>query len=49
MCNCNKAVEKQTQYVVTLPSGKTKVVEGESAARIEVTVNGGGSYVAKSR
>jgi hypothetical protein len=49
MCNCNKTVDRQTQYVVTLPGGKTKIVEGEAAARIEVTVAGGGSYVAKSR
>jgi hypothetical protein len=47
-CNCGKNAQQEKEYVVKLPDGREKVVRGENAARIEVTVNGGGSYTVKS-
>lgn len=47
MCNCGSNTTTSTdnaQYVVTLPSGQKKVVTGEHAAKVEVTMNGGGTY-----
>lgn len=49
MCNCNKNVPVEREFVVTAPNGSTTVVQGETAAKIKVTTNGGGSYEAKTR
>lgn len=48
-CNCGgKGVQQEKEYVVKLRNGTEKTVRGENAAKIEITVNGGGSYTAKS-
>lgn len=36
--------EAQATYVVTFRDGTTKEVVGEHAAKVEVTLKGGGSY-----
>lgn len=46
MCGCNKAKDTTT-FVVTLPNGKTMEVQGEFAARVEVTKAGGGTFEKK--
>lgn len=33
-----------TQYEVRLPDGSTKIVDSETAAKIEITAAGGGTY-----
>lgn len=46
-CACNgtaAASAPEPQYEVKLPSGQTKVVSGEHAAKVEVTMAGGGTY-----
>jgi hypothetical protein len=48
MCNCNKP-KQEPEYVVKLPDGREKTVIGENAARIEVTLAGGGRYEAKRK
>lgn len=49
MCGCNQGAttNQHQQYEVRLPDGSVKVVEGETAAKIEVTAAGGGSYKAR--
>lgn len=49
MCGCNggKAQPAEELFTVTLPNGSTKVVTGEHAAKVEVTMAGGGSYTRK--
>lgn len=49
MCNCNKGVQAEKEYVVTHPNGATSVVQGETAAKIKVSTLGGGSYQVKTR
>lgn len=48
MCGCNGGVQPngqpEPQFKVTLPNGSTKVVSGEHAAKIEITIAGGGTY-----
>lgn len=46
MCGCNggKAQAAEEMFTVTLPNGTTKVVTGEHAARVEITMAGGGTY-----
>jgi len=51
-CACNGGTSdgpqanrsQDQQFVVTLPSGRTVEVTGEHAARVEVTMAGGGTY-----
>lgn len=48
-CGCNggaarASAEAETRYEVRLPSGKTEVVNGEHAAKVKVTMAGGGTY-----
>lgn len=48
MCGCNKPAQvAEQQYEVRLPDGTTKTVSGEHAAKVEVTMAGGGTYSAK--
>lgn len=49
MCGCNGGAPKapEQEFVVRLPDGSTKTVVGEHAARVEVTMAGGGTYSAK--
>ncbi len=49
MCNCGKGVQAQQEFTVTYPNGKTETVQGENAAKIKVTVAGGGRYEVKTR
>lgn len=46
MCGCNQgtAPAPEPNYEVRLPNGETKVVQGEHAAKVAVTVAGGGTY-----
>lgn len=46
-CNGNSASSKAAEsleYVVTYPGGRTEVVKGEHAAKVKVTMAGGGTY-----
>lgn len=45
-CNCGGAPKpsSEPQFLVTLPNGNTKTVTGEPAAKIEITMAGGGTY-----
>jgi len=52
-CNCGggsspeqqaKEAAEQENFTVTLPDGTTKTVKGEHAAKVAVTVAGGGRY-----
>jgi hypothetical protein len=49
MCGCNGGKTQTTEelFTVSLPDGTTKVVNGEHAAKVEVTMAGGGSYSRK--
>lgn len=46
MCGCNNQAQRapEPQFQVKLPDGTTKVVTGEHAAKVEVTMAGGGTY-----
>lgn len=48
-CNCGKGVTPEPEFVVKLNNGTEKVVKGENAARIEVSIGGGGTYTAKKK
>lgn len=46
-CACNgtaTASAPEPQYEVRLPDGSTKTVAGEHAAKVAVTMAGGGTY-----
>ena len=46
-CNGNSASKQQAEepeYTVTLPSGRTETVKGEHAAKVKITMAGGGTY-----
>ncbi len=43
-CQGNQPSEPEPQYEVTLPNGQRKTVTGEHAAKVAVTMAGGGSY-----
>lgn len=45
MCACNK--KKASQFEVTLKDGTKKTVSSELAARTEINMAGGGTYVVK--
>ena len=49
MCGCNGGAKPapEREYEVRLPNGTTKVVTGEHAAKVEVTMAGGGTYSAR--
>lgn len=49
MCNCGKTTQQEQQFTVTYPNGKTETVQGETAAKIKITVAGGGRYEATTR
>ena len=48
-CGCNGGTPAQSepQFEVRLPDGTVKTVSGEHAAKIEVTMAGGGTYSRK--
>jgi hypothetical protein len=48
-CGCNSGATKteEPEYVVTLPNGQTETVRGEHAAKVKITMAGGGSYTRK--
>jgi len=47
-CGCNGATPPaEPVFTVRLPNGTTKDVVGEHAAKIEVTIAGGGTYTRK--
>ena len=50
-CGCGGGATQentnQQEFVVRLPDGTTKVVQGEAAARIEVTMAGSGASYSK--
>lgn len=44
-CNGNKAQPAaEPDYVVTYPDGRRETVKGEHAAKVKVTIAGGGTY-----
>lgn len=49
-CACNggtdpaKPAEEERWYDVKLPNGRTEIVKGEHAAKVAVTMAGGGTY-----
>jgi len=43
-CNGNKEKVSDGQYEVRLPNGEVRVVESEHAAKVAVTIAGGGTY-----
>lgn len=47
-CNCggnaNQNKMSDGQYEVKLPNGEVRVVESEHAAKVAVTIAGGGTY-----
>ena len=45
-CNGNKAKANapEPDYVVTYPDGRRETVKGEHAAKVKVTIAGGGTY-----
>lgn len=43
-CQGGKTAEPEVQYEVTLPNGRREVVTGEHAAKVKVTMAGGGTY-----
>lgn len=46
-CQGNQPAAPEPTYVVILPSGQRIEVQGEHAARVEVTRAGGGQYSIK--
>lgn len=38
---------EEQEYTVKLPNGRTEVVRGEHAAKVAVTMAGGGTYSAR--
>jgi putative heme iron utilization protein len=51
VCGCNggnaQVQTPEPEFVVRLPNGTIKTVTGEHAAKVEVTMAGGGSYQRK--
>jgi hypothetical protein len=49
MCGCNQSqpAAPEPTFEVKLPNGTTKEVVGEHAAKVEVTMAGGGTYSRK--
>lgn len=43
-CNGNKKQDAEPQFEVTLPNGVREIVNGEHAAKVKVTMSGGGTY-----
>lgn len=47
-CACNgsngSTQATEAEYTVTLPNGKTETVKGEHAAKVKITMAGGGTY-----
>lgn len=48
-CACNggsaqETARREPQYEVKLPNGRTEIVTGEHAAKVEITRAGGGTY-----
>lgn len=46
-CNCgggSQASQATGQYEVVLPNGERRIVESEHAARVAITIAGGGTY-----
>ena len=43
-CQGNKPAAPEPQYEVTLPNGQRETVTGEHAAKVKVTMAGGGTY-----
>lgn len=39
-----KPAEQERMYEVRLPNGRTEIVQGEHAAKVAVTMAGGGTY-----
>ena len=54
-CACNgggatqSQVNAEKEFQVTLPNGRTEYVKGEHAAKVAVTMAGGGTYSATGR
>lgn len=49
-CACNgsaAAKSEEPEYEVRLPNGKVEVVRGEHAAKVKVTMAGGGTFSRK--
>ena len=51
-CACNggadpKPAEQERWYEVRLPNGRVETVQGEHAAKVAVTMAGGGTYSVK--
>ena len=49
MCGCNgsQPAPPEPTFEVRLPNGTVKEVQGEHAAKVEVTMAGGGTYSRK--
>ena len=43
-CNGSAPAAPEPQFEVTYPDGRREVVSGERAAKVKVTMAGGGSY-----
>ena len=43
-CSGNTPSAPEAQYEVTYPDGRRETVSGEHAAKVKVTMAGGGSY-----
>ncbi len=44
-CGCQSGqATPEPQYEVTLPNGSREIVSGEHAAKVKITMAGGGSY-----
>lgn len=46
-CQGNQTSAPEPTYEVRLPSGQTVLVQGEHAAKVEITKAGGGTYSLK--
>lgn len=49
-CGCNGGNEKKKsdgQFEVKLPNGEVRIVESEHAAKVAITIAGGGTYSAR--
>lgn len=48
-CGGGQGAAPRQEFVYTSPTGQQKVLESETEAKIQVSINGGGSYTVRAK